>query len=312
MNNSSTPKSRRVSPHRKTPADYHALAKRRGFKWLGPEATSVDTKTWWLCSNSHKWHTRYKHIRKGVNCPRCSGRIPKTPEDYHALAKQHQIEWVGPLPQSVMHKTEWQCNKGHKWQARHTDIRKPSGCPTCKGIAFGNRRRATAEDYHTRAKEYGFKWLGPYTGDAFKRTRWQCKKGHIFEARYVGIGQGYGCPTCARSTSSQQRKLCKMLKGKLNQQVKRWVIDIALNIDGVKIAVEYDGWYWHGAEKEQEHDARRDKKIIAAGWRVLRVKSRTKLPTRKQLDTAINSLLNGDTYAEIILDDWGQGDVNGG
>jgi hypothetical protein len=47
--------------------------------------------------------------------------------------------------------------------------------------------------------------------------------------------------------------------------------------------------------------------MIAAGWRVLRVKSNGQLPTRKQLDAAIARLLAGEDQVEIVLDDWGEG-----
>ena len=47
--------------------------------------------------------------------------------------------------------------------------------------------------------------------------------------------------------------------------------------------------------------------MIAAGWRVLRVRSNTQLPTREQLDAAIDRLLAGENHVEIVLDDWGVG-----
>lgn len=32
---------------RKTPADYHALAEERSFRWLGPKAPNTEAKTGW-------------------------------------------------------------------------------------------------------------------------------------------------------------------------------------------------------------------------------------------------------------------------
>ncbi|MFH1628026.1 MAG: hypothetical protein ABIE47_04805, partial [Pseudomonadota bacterium] len=57
----------------------------------------------------------------------------------------------------------------------------------------------------------------------------------------------------------------------------------------------------------EERDAQRNKDMIAADWRLLRIKSNELLPTQKQLDTAIAMLLAGQDYVEIILDDWGVG-----
>lgn len=62
---------RRVEYLRKKPVDYHAVAKRRGFEWLGPEVPNVATKTWWRCSGGHEWETTYAVIRQGHGCPIC-------------------------------------------------------------------------------------------------------------------------------------------------------------------------------------------------------------------------------------------------
>jgi very-short-patch-repair endonuclease len=96
-----------------------------------------------------------------------------------------------------------------------------------------------------------------------------------------------------------------MLGGELNKPFGSYNVDVALRVEGVSIAVEYDSWYWH-AERE-ENDAQRDAEMIAAGWRVLRVKSNELLPTREQSDAALEQLLTGDSKVEIVLEDWGVG-----
>ena len=96
-----------------------------------------------------------------------------------------------------------------------------------------------------------------------------------------------------------------MLGGELNHPFGRYSIDVALSVDGVAIAVEYDSWYWHS--HRQIDDAQRDDELLAAGWRVLRVKSNELLPSLEQLDAAISRLLTGENQVEIVLDDWGKG-----
>jgi hypothetical protein len=73
-------------PARKLPADYHVLAEARGLTWLGPEVSNGRIKTWWECSDGHRWETTYNLIQSGYGCPYCSGHARKTPEDYHAGA----------------------------------------------------------------------------------------------------------------------------------------------------------------------------------------------------------------------------------
>ena len=50
---------------RKEPADYHALAKKHGLEWLGPEVSRNNVKTQWRCSEDHEWETCYSSIQQG-------------------------------------------------------------------------------------------------------------------------------------------------------------------------------------------------------------------------------------------------------
>lgn len=110
-------------------------------------------------------------------------------------------------------------------------------------------------------------------------------------------------------TSSQQIKLFNMIQTKysdhkamLNYACDRSIFDVALFIDGNKIDIEYDGWYWH---QNKHKDIKRDEHFKAIGWKILRVKSGNKLPNVQQLETAINDLVQNDCdYIEIVLEDW--------
>jgi very-short-patch-repair endonuclease len=289
----------------KTPADYHDLAEERGFRWLGPEVSNTHTNTVWECEQGHRWETPYSCIQQGRGCPVCYGKLPKTPADYHDLAKERGFRWLGPEVSNTGVKTGWECEYGHSWEATYDNVRQGSGCPYCAGKA-----PKTPADYHALAKERGFHWLGPEVPDNRTKTWWECEQGHRWEAPYNYIQQGNGCPTCVdvvrgAQVSQVQRDLCEMLGGELNHPFGRYSIDVALDINGVAIAVEYDSWFWHG--DREEYDARRDEDLLGAGWRVLRIKSNKLLPTRGQLDRAINRLMAGENRVEVVLDDWGEG-----
>jgi len=54
------------------PEQYQALAKERGYIWLGPEVFTVMKKTGWQCGQGHQWQMRYKDLRSGESCPTCA------------------------------------------------------------------------------------------------------------------------------------------------------------------------------------------------------------------------------------------------
>ncbi len=53
------------------PAEYHALAEKRGIFWLGPAVKSALAQTVWECPCEHRWSTRLNTIQQGRGCPRC-------------------------------------------------------------------------------------------------------------------------------------------------------------------------------------------------------------------------------------------------
>jgi len=298
---------------RKTDEDYHALATRHGFKWLGPSVPNTATGTIWQCDKGHQWKARYSNINTGYGCPHCAGYIPIAPNQYQELANQRSFEWLGPEVPNVMTSTSWQCELGHEWSTSYLHIRQGTGCPVCAIEDVADRQRLKPSDYHKLAEQKGFKWLGPEVPNNQTKTWWQCKEGHKWQARYGNINFDRGCPECidfvnGTIVSKNQRAIHDMLGGELNCPFGRYKVDVALEIDEERIAIEYDSYYWH--KKKQGKDAQRDRRFIDAGWRVLRIKSDKLLPEFEEMGMAIATLLNGHTYIEIVLEDWGNQQYN--
>ncbi len=108
--------------------------------------------------------------------------------------------------------------------------------------------------------------------------------------------------------SKPQRKLAEMVGGKLNEEkVGRFTPDVVKRVEDIQIAIEYDSWFIHGADPER--DKKRDEFFREAGWRVLRVRSNKMLPTKSQLDDAIQRLIDGELWVDILLEDWGDGET---
>lgn len=121
----------------KTEFDYRLLAHKRGFTWVGP-ALPADTltPTTWRCANGHTWLARYSSIHTGSGCRQCAGLAPKTAEDYHKLATEQGLLWVGEeLPTSVAIVTRWRFPDGNIVEYSYSRIkqykrRSGSGVPT--------------------------------------------------------------------------------------------------------------------------------------------------------------------------------------
>lgn len=114
-------------------------------------------------------------------------------------------------------------------------------------------------------------------------------------------------------TSSQQLKIYDIVKQKyhdaqLNYPFSMCSLDVFLNVNGINIDIEYDGYRWH---QDQQADIKRDKFLQSNGFKVLRVRSGHKLPTEEELFTTIDELITTDRkFKEIILSDWQQHKIN--
>lgn len=108
--------------------------------------------------------------------------------------------------------------------------------------------------------------------------------------------------------SKPQRKVYEILRSfdndycELEVPIDRCSADILFMCQGIKIDVEYDGYYWH--KDSEQKDKNRDKFFIINGYKVFRIKSKngSKVPTEKQLRKAIDWLLESKAkYLELTI-----------
>ena len=98
---------------------------------------------WWLCPRcGYEWEASPNNRKKGVGCPCCSGRVPKSGvNDLATLHPDLLKEWdyqkntdLDPsklLPGSWK-KAWWKCSQcGHEWETVIASRTKGHGCPKC-------------------------------------------------------------------------------------------------------------------------------------------------------------------------------------
>lgn len=76
------------------------------------------------------------------------------------------------------------------------------------------------------------------------------------------------------------------------------LLDMVLKHQGYIIDVEYDGWFWH--KNKQEKDTRRNYYVKSQGYKILRVRSNIELPTKEQIQEAIDYLVKDNHSLKFI------------
>lgn len=229
--------------------DYHFLAEKKGYRWVGLLPESTHENTLWICNaKGHRWNTSYEIIKQRHVCHYCSQRARKTIEDYHILAEEAELKLTGDKPEKVTHKTWWQCKKNseHKWFVTYNEIHQGARCPYCSG-----KYRRTPDDYKNLGQIRKFEWLGPEVEYTSQPTEWKCQYNHRWWATYSNIhNRKSGCPHCKESKGeSRVAKYLDQFTFRYERQMRfpecrnemELPFDFYFRIGNKVFLVEYDG-----------------------------------------------------------------------
>lgn len=226
---------------------------------------SSNKKVWWKCGKGHEWQAMIRSRNDGRGCPYCSGR--------HAVNGKNDLQTVNPvlatewnyerncglMPMDVLpnsnKKVWWKCSKGHEWQSTVANRNNGNGCPYCLGRYAVKGENDLQTVNPALVKEWNYEKnddLKPeeFTANSNKDVWWKCSKGHVWHASIANRSKGNGCPVCKseRKTSFPEYALAYYLKRSgldvvHSYRAKGYELDIY--IPSLKIAIEYDGYYWH-------------------------------------------------------------------
>ena len=152
-------------------------------------------------------------------------------------------------------KVWWKCEKGHEWQARISHRNKGVGCPICanKKVIQGYNDLATINP--KLASEWNYEKNGDLNPEDFTagsniKVWWKCEKGHEWQAIINNRNKGVGCPICnsERRTSFPEYAILFYLKKygeKATHSYKELGYELDIYIPSMKIAIEYDGEFYH-------------------------------------------------------------------
>ena len=179
-------------------------AHKHGGRCLSVEYNnSTKVKMRWECAKGHRWSSVFQNILKGFWCPICDGRRI-TLADCHRTAHKHGGRCL-PLVYNergrVVDATDraptpmkWECAKGHRWLAPPSRIRNGNWCPRCTAD-----RRTTLEDCQQMAQKHGGRCLSSACINSRTKMKWECARGHRWQAPPCRIRDGHWCPKCANN-----------------------------------------------------------------------------------------------------------------
>ena len=218
-------------------------------------------------------------------------------------------------------KVWWKCQKGHEWQSTIANRAYGTGCPYCssKKILQGYNDLQTINP--SLANEWNYEKNGELTPtniapNSNKSVWWKCQKGHEWQTMVYNRSNGCGCPICKseRHTSFPEYAIIFYLKKYGIEAIHSYKsngYELDVYIPSRKIAIEYDGYFWH--EKREKKDLDKNKKCNRDGITLYRI--RAGLPTlndssidyiikenQKDLHVALEKILSAITNLSVDVD----------
>lgn len=157
------------------------------------------TKTEFICESGHSWIVAPHRVLSGGNCPHCSGRAPLTKEkiNQRIAASGRGAVMVGDFT-TTEDKSEFECEKGHKWLATPRSVLSGNNCPHC-----ARQARLSKDVVNKRLvlAGRGIKLISGYANNR-EKAKFECDVGHTWLASTSNVLTRSGCPHCVRGTDS--------------------------------------------------------------------------------------------------------------
>ena len=259
---------------------------------LKPEDFTANSgkKVWWKCSEGHEWQASITDRNKGHGCPYCSGKkVLKGYNDLQTvnptLAKEWNYEKNDNLkPENFTvnsnKKVWWKCRERHEWQVSIASRNQGHGCPYCSGqkVLKGTNDLQTVNP--VLAKEWNYEKNNGLTPldimpNSNKKVWWKCKKGHEWQTTVNNRNNGNGCPICKseQKTSFPEYAIVFYLEQSGLETIHSYKengYELDVYIPSKKIAIEYDGYYWHKNRKIK--DLEKNQKCENDGIKLYRIR----------------------------------------
>ena len=282
-------------------------------------------KCGFICEMGHLFQSTLSNIVLGKWCPYCSNKKVGFGNSLQDTNPQLLKEWSfsknslkpNELTGGSYKKVWWQCNNGHEWMAAVSSRKSGATCPYCANrlVGYGNSLKDLFPDI-AKQVDYEKSPIDPTLIYARSDDRlwWKCKRGHSWKAQIKSrTVDGTGCRYCSSQTSSPEIRIFCELKSIFSDALTREKVngmESDVLIPSLKIAIEYDGIYFH--KDKIDKDLAKKSNFEALGYTVIRAREvgllcglhdvpiaiSKEAPSKGEIDNIINII--AQTNPEVV------------
>lgn len=256
-------------------------------------------KAYWKCSTcGYEWSTPvYSRGSSGTGCRLCGkikagksktiscGKVNNFLNNYPSIAAEwHPTKNTDVAVEAVSSHSNktvwWKCSIcGHEWKTainHRTSSKKKCGCPECAKIARGQSKTRSSAEKNSLAQHYpdiALEWHPSKNGSlkpqdipamSAKKFWWVCGFcGNEWQMSPVNrCGKGTGCPKCSPAqTSFHEQIVFYYISQVFPDAINRYQCDYEFDvyIPSIKVAIEYDGAFYHNSAAAQLRENKKDR-----------------------------------------------------
>ena len=174
------------------------IAVDRGGRCLSTNYKNCTDRLQWECAEGHRWEALAHNVARGSWCPVCARRrqggnqYTITIGTLKDLARSRGGECLSRRYRGPFTKYLWRCAEGHEWKAIADSVRRGSWCPECRWSAQAH----SIEFVQEFAADHGWKCLSQHYETNQTKLKWECERGHRWEATFNVVQSMPHCPRC--------------------------------------------------------------------------------------------------------------------
>lgn len=139
-----------------------------------------------------------------------------------------------------------------------------------------NRERLLEEWDYEKNKDIAPKTITKYSS---KKVWWKCKLEHEWQSTISNRTRGNNCPSCSKSSKYSFAEkaiffyIKKVFKDAIDNYRPKWLekLEMDIYIDSLKLAIEYDGSYYHNNKKSIKRDLKKEEILKKLDIKLIRV-----------------------------------------
>lgn len=264
-------------------------------------------KVWWECLEyKHLYQASPTERKRGQGCVYCAGKkVLRGFNDFNTTHPSIAVEFnedlnqglsVHSISQGMTKLVWWKCPAyGHDYQSRVYNRTYGQGCPYCSG----NKVLKGFNDLFTTHPALSKEFLilenaplhpGVVSSGSHSKVWWKCQNSHVWKTAVKDRVMGNGCAQCSEAQTSKiqqafHKELSKLIPD-LQCDVripvklrKRSSVAVDMLSESLKVAIEYDGRYYHSGGRSGQtmashiaNDTEKTQALLDAGYRVVRIR----------------------------------------